>query len=394
MSRSVFKYLKYVLISGLIALIFLLVLAYTFNHSIKYGFDKSIAHQLDQEGPFISFENDSIAKIQYIFGDKTSGFNTDISKTKIDTSVTLSVGYKPDRLRFEIPVSFQIEKQKTEYPPVEKWFAVSDQEGNFRVLKDLLLANEIIDESLSWSFGDGHLILLGDFVDKGFYVTQTLWLIYKLEQEAKKSGGHVHYILGNHEINNLQGYFRSTAQKYWYAVNILGIKRHELYGENSFLGRWLASKNVVEKIGSTIFVHGGLHPDFANSNLSLDQINTQIKTNYRKPFYQKKDADENYELLFSNKKSPAWYRGYFNDDLDQKQIDALLEKYEANEIVVGHTTISKVSKHHQGKVIGIDVKSALDHLNYFPPRRTEGLLFENGSWYRVNDNGLKKHIKK
>ena len=30
-----------------------------------------------------------------------------------------------------------------------------------------------------------------------------------------------------------------------------------LYSDQSELGRWLRSKNIVEKIGSAIFVHGG-----------------------------------------------------------------------------------------------------------------------------------------
>jgi hypothetical protein len=219
-----------------------------------------------------------------------------------------------------------------------------------------------------------------------------LWLIYKLEQEAELAGGKEHYILGNHEINNLQGYYRSTAQKYWYVVNVLGLKRNELYDPNSFLGRWLTSKNVVEKIGSDIFVHGGLHPDFAKYDLSLEQINRHIKSRYYKPYFNKKDSDLIYDLQYSTKKSPSWYRGYFNEKLPQDKVDDLLNKFEAAHIIAGHTTLPKVSSYYKGKVIGIDVKSPLDHLKYFPPRRTEALLLEDGKWYRVNDNGLKKPL--
>jgi Calcineurin-like phosphoesterase len=393
MKKRAFKFIKYFFSAAFATLVILFIFALIFNQAIKYGFDKTIPSQLDREGPFIAFENDSLAKFQYIFGNKKEGFELQTQAVaKLDTTMNLPVYYLLDSSRFQVSVDFKFKQEPMIFPPAAKIFAVSDMEGNFKTFRDLLIANEVIDESQNWSFGDGHLVLLGDFMDKGFFVTQTLWFIYKLEKEAAKSGGKVHYILGNHEINNLQGYHRSTAQKYWYITNILGLKRHEFYGQNSYLGRWLATKNVVEKIGSFVFTHGGLHPDFAENDLSLEEINEQIKSNYRTPFYNKKGSDANYDLLFSTKKSPSWYRGYFNEKLSQQKIDNLLQKFEASQIIVGHTTVPKVGCFYNEKVIGIDVKSPQDHLKYFPERRTEALLLENGIWYRVNDNGLKKKL--
>ena len=74
---------------------------------------------------------------------------------------------------------------------------------------------------LNWTFGNGHLVLVGDFVDRGFSTTQVLWFIYKLEQEAEKQGGYVHYILGNHELKNMQGNYESASLKYFHVAAIL-----------------------------------------------------------------------------------------------------------------------------------------------------------------------------
>lgn len=42
-------------------------------------------------------------------------------------------------------------------------------------------------------------MIIGDIFDRGKDVPQIFWLFYKLEEEAAKAGGHVSFILGNHE---------------------------------------------------------------------------------------------------------------------------------------------------------------------------------------------------
>ena len=64
-------------------------------------------------------------------------------------------------------------------------FVVSDIEGEFKAFRQLLQGNNIIDENFNWTFGNGHLVLTGDFVDRGTLVTEVLWLIYSLEEKAK-----------------------------------------------------------------------------------------------------------------------------------------------------------------------------------------------------------------
>jgi len=74
-----------------------------------------------------------------------------------------------------------------------------------------------------------------------------------------------------------------------------------LYDKKSFIGKWLSSKNTIEKINGNLFAHGGIHPDVANSNVSLDEINQSVRSNYYRAYYPKvKKMNE--ELLISNKK--------------------------------------------------------------------------------------------
>ena len=83
-----------------------------------------------------------------------------------------------------------------------------------------------------------------------------------------------------------------------------------------------------------------MHPDLANSKLSLDEINQIIRSNYYKVYYPKiKKSNE--QLLISTHTGICWYRGYFKDDLTQEQIESGLVKFDAKSIVVGHTLQSK-----------------------------------------------------
>ena len=67
--------------------------------------------------------------------------------------------------------------------------AISDMEGNYHNVLRFLQNNEVLDDDGHWNWGDGHLVLLGDLVDRGFMVTELMWLMRRLEREAEAAGG-------------------------------------------------------------------------------------------------------------------------------------------------------------------------------------------------------------
>lgn len=62
-----------------------------------------------------------------------------------------------------------------------------------------------------------------------------------------KSGGHVHFILGNHEIMNMNGNIKYVRKKYIDNAAMLGEDYKNFYKPSTELGRWLESKNITEK---------------------------------------------------------------------------------------------------------------------------------------------------
>ncbi len=390
MKKRIFRYVKHIIITFVV--LGFIVVSFGLYHGASFRYSENPEMMnWDKDGPYVFNKNDSILTVNHIRGNQDDGFYLDQTDYTLYSKIPAYCYFPLDSTRFEFTISNNIETPKNTYDDNSKILAISDIESGFKTFRDFMIANKVIDEKLNWTFGNGHLVLLGDFVDRDFSTTQILWLIYKLEQDAKEKGGNVHFILGNHELKNMQGNFESTSPKYYHVASILKKHQTDLYSINSVLGKWMSSKNTIERINGILFTHGGIHPDLANYKTNLDEVNQIVRSNYYKPYYPnpKKNIEQ---LLISSHKGIAWYRGYFKDDLTQEEVERGLNKFNAKSIVVGHTLQSKVNKQYNGKVIGIDVKHPKDYARSIPNQKSEGLLIEGKRYYRVLHNGKKKEI--
>lgn len=370
-----------------------MVAAITFGISIgasaHYG-DNPLAVKLDGEGPHV-FYDDQRLKIKYIRGNREEGFYIDEQEFSQTASPSAKAHFALEDSSFDFRINSTFTLPPSIYKDENPILAISDIESGFKTFRDFLIANRVINKHLNWTFGNGHLVLVGDFVDRGYSTTQVLWFIYKLEQEALSHGGQVHFILGNHEIKNLQGNFGKAKEKYFHVAGILGKQQHELYGQNSFIGRWMSSKNSIEMINGHLFVHGGIHPDTLKYSASIQEINDIVRDNYRTLYFPKSQTDKT-QFLTSTRTGPSWYRGYFEEELSQREIDETLDALGANAVIVGHTIQSKVNKLFNGKVFAIDVEHPKDYRGSFPFRSSEGLLIENQQYFRVLADGTKEKL--
>lgn len=380
--------LKHFIFTFMVLLAIMIAIGIQIGAEAHWGRDR-LAYKIGEEGPHIFYEQGEMVA-HTIKGSDKEGFYIDRKALKAG-ELRAEVYFPLDSSRFTFEVEDIVHKPDVTYQDGEAILAISDIEGAYGTFRDFLIAHHVIDQNLNWTFGRGHLVLLGDFVDRGFSTTQVLWFIYKLEQEAKKHGGKVHYILGNHEIKNLQGNFQSAAKKYHYIAGYIGKQQYDLYGDDSVIGRWLASKNTVEKINGYLFMHGGLHPSVTGLNLSLRQINEAVRAKYRQIYYPSSNPLDT-DILISTTKGPSWYRGYFKGELNQDDVDMSLEYFQAKAVVVGHTIQDEVSAHYAGKVMAIDVKHPLDYRPSFPFRSSQGLLLKGGKSYRLLSDGSSEEL--
>jgi hypothetical protein len=236
---------------------------------------------------------------------------------------------------------------------VAKIAAISDLHGQFGIFEQLLIANGIMDKQRNWAFTDGHLVITGDIFAKGDAVTEILWLVYKLENQAQQAGGKLHYLLGNHEYKILRGEYDYTHLKYIQSMRVIGLDLQSLLGEDTVLGQWLRSKSTIIKINDIVFVHGGVHQDYLDLQLPLEQSN-QILRNSIGVSKSELKSDPVLRVLHG-KTGPIWYRGFLTDHkLRQAQVEHMLDQLNAKYIVFGHTSLDQVETRHNNKVIAID----------------------------------------
>lgn len=302
-----------------------------------------------------------------------------------DGKIDVAFAEKPE-WNFSVPLKNELKNEASTFPQPEKLFVVSDIEGAFEGFRKLLITGGVMDEKYNWTYGKGHLVICGDLFDRGLSVTESIWLIYKLESLARSAGGYVHTILGNHDIMNMSGDLRYVQPKYLEAAKILGIDYISLYGVDSEIGRWLRTKNTVEKIGDNLCMHAGVSPIINKLGLSLDEINTLCRPYYDKVKVLKGVGDSRIDPLFKSESSLFWYRGYFFDPkATEEEVSETLKVFGVNRIVVGHTIVpGNIGFYYGGKVLGIDVnRHAGDH---------QAAVFEIGKWQKLNDKGEREDL--
>lgn len=268
------------------------------------------------------------------------------------------------------------------YTAAAKTLFISDIEGEFANFRKLLLAAKVMNAHYNWTYGDGALVIPGDLFDRGKDVVPELWLLYKLEAEAKAAGGSVQVILGNHDIMNLSGDHRYTDAKYFKDAWLLNTTITGLFDQNTELGRWLRTKNVIQKTGDVLVMHGGMSPVILQQHLSLEELNAFCRPYYDVPG---KQLPAGLQVEFG-KDALFWYRGYFmGQKVTMAQIDSTLQQYGCKYILVGHTIVRwNIASYYGGKVIGVDVD---EHSG-----NTQAALYENGKWFVVDDKGNKKPL--
>lgn len=335
---------------------------------------------VNNDGPYILYRNNMVFVKQIDGSNGSKKAVVDSVSVSEKENIILQVGTDTPDETFSVKIKAKLENEKGEFPGVKRMIVISDIEGNFKAFKKLLQANRVIDSNYDWIFGDGHLVLTGDFFDRGIYVSQVLWLIYSLEEKAKEAGGYVHFILGNHEIMNLNGDLRYVNPGYFENAALLKETYSSLYGKNSEIGRWLRTKNVVEQVGNILFVHGGISSDVNNLGFSASRINKLAR-----PYYD--DTTGKYpnrvSLLYGDT-GPFWYRGYYIGDRVEIEgkLDSTLYEFGVKHVATGHTVIADtVSSLFKGKLFNTDVKHAYG--------QSEALLVEDNKFYRVDGLGQK-----
>lgn len=351
-----------------------------------FSFAKPDSLHLVSEIPQIFYNNNDVA-ILWIKNGK---------KHQISSSDPKAFGEKVKELgnSFNIPLKAAIDytipsrsKEKdyeVNYQNVDRFLAISDIHGQYSLFEQLLREHGVIDTNGDWIYGNGHLVINGDILDRGDGVTEALWLTFKLQHQAKQVGGHVHYLTGNHELMVFDNDLRYINEKYEQSGEILGITYDQQFSERSFFGKWMKQSPIMAQINDVMFTHAGISPDFITRELKPEKVNQLFVDSI---FTQDKKTYRRNELLnfLSRTNGPLWYRGYFKDDnLTNEDIDDVLSYLKVNKIIIGHTSHKEIVSLFDGRILGIDssIKNG---------KNGEVLIYESGEYYRGQLGG--KRVK-
>jgi hypothetical protein len=342
------------------------------------------------DGPYVQYKDNKVHVSYVVPGeDGAMKLTVDSSVSVTDKSkIELKVATDQPGVFFNVKLRDKITPEKSDVARAKKMLIFSDIEGEFGSMRKFLQANKVMDEQFKWTFGDGHLLLVGDFVDRGKQVTEVLWLIYSLEEQAKAAGGYVHYVLGNHEIMNLSGDLRYLNAKYQRTAQMMNKPFTALLGEDTELGQWFRSKNVALRAGDILLVHAGISPQIYNLDLDVNKVNKLTRPFFADSLYNYPNIET--DLLMGDY-GPFWYRGFYRKGEDGMkksalEVDSSLMRFRAKHIVTGHTVIADtVSMLFNGKLFNTDTPHAKG--------KSEGLYIEGKEMWRVDASGNKFRLK-
>jgi len=280
-------------------------------------------------------------------------------------------------------------------PAADTLFVVGDTHGLYDRLVTVLRQAGVVDGGLAWSAGRAHFVVLGDIFDRGDDVHAILWLLYRLEEEARRAGGAVHVVLGNHELLALTDQREYVAAKELRVAELHRASYAQLFDTRySLLGRWLRSKPGVMRAGDLVLAHGGLAPPY--SEWTLAEVNDSLAAFMSEPLFHYLSGDRSVAVepmdstaedrrleMFYTATSPLWHRGYVQSDTLGGQLGEMLARNHARRHVVAHTPVPRILTRYDGALIAVQpVRAASEILRVTGPagERLYEVVDEGGVW--------------
>jgi hypothetical protein len=328
------------------------------------------------EGPYIYFKGDQLV-VKWVENGK---MNEKDNPSADFLQAQFHIGLDPNvfiQQKEYVPDFYQ------EYKNVSNLVVISDIHGQFDLAVTLLKIHGVIDENNDWKYGKGHLVINGDIMGRGDMVTEMLWLVYKLEQQAKEQGGKVHFLIGNHELMVIENDMRFLNEKYVTVSRIMGIRPIALYSEETVLGNWVRKRPIIITIDDLLITHAGISPVFYERKLKAKKVN---KLFYGKILNASNLRKNELQNFLTGENGPIWYRGYFKTPSPtEQQLDDILDFFDSRKIIVGHTSLGSISNLFGGRVIGVDS-------NIKDGNTGEILIIENGDTYRGRMDGSRSKL--
>ena len=296
-------------------------------------------------------------------------------------------------------------------PEPQRIVAVGDLHGDYSAWRDIASASGIVGPRGRWAGGRTTFVQVGDVVDRGPDSLKIIRDLMRLQKEARRAGGKVIVLVGNHEAMNVTGDLRyvtpgefaafatpdsadlrdrlyetkkdeieasyrakdpsltpAAIREAWMKETPPGWVEHRLaWAPDGEIGRWVVRNPAVAKVGGNLFVHGGISAEY--SAMPIDEINRRVAAALQA-------VERTPGSILTHPLGPLWYRGLITRDPSvteiappaegapqrpsiEQELASVLAAYGARRIVVGHTpSLEGIKIDHGGRLVRIDSGNA------------------------------------
>jgi hypothetical protein len=254
----------------------------------------------------------------------------------------------------------------TRVPMPERVVAIGDLHGDLAATKRALALGGLMNEAGQWIGGKSVLVQTGDLLDRGDDEQAIVDLFERLEVEARREGGAVYVLNGNHELMNAALDFRyvtSGGFRDFEDAPDLNLDDRRLtrvpapqraraaaFLPGGAYARKLAHHPVVLVVGETVFAHGGVLPSYA---ADPERMNREVRA------WLLGESESGANVLRAED-GPVWSR-HFGDRPSAEDCALLretLNRMKSVRMVVGHTVQQRINPACDGRVYRIDVGMA------------------------------------
>jgi UDP-2,3-diacylglucosamine pyrophosphatase LpxH len=212
-------------------------------------------------------------------------------------------------------------------------------------------------EYLSWVEGCNSVIVFcGDIIHRKRFSDVTLddecsdiYLLeslFRLMKEARKNGGDIIYILGNHEIMNI---LDPEEESY---TSDLNLKKNKIFFEDKKkINQLINNSYAWIKINDTLIAHGGLCSNYLDilKEVKIDDydIVKYVNENFKRYFLNfdnkkinKEDISFNlfieFDIVNKKKHNLFWCREWGYNNIDCEEFKKILEKIDCKKMIIAH----------------------------------------------------------
>ena len=118
---------------------------------------------------------------------------------------------------------------------VKRIIAIGDLHGDYEQFVSVMRDARLIDAKGKWAGGKTHLVQTGDIPDRGPDSAKIIRDLKKINKQARRKGGYVHLLIGNHEAMNMIGDLRYVHPGEYLALTDRSSKRRQDQYYNDFL---------------------------------------------------------------------------------------------------------------------------------------------------------------